>query len=759
MFVHDKINPMYPSYLEKILFWVVRIGAYILPFFLLVVLTSLFFPFITGKNFLFRIVVEIITAAWIGLLFINFKKYWPKWNFVSIAFIVFVSVIFLSAVFGVDFRNSFWSNFERMDGLVTHLHLLLLFFILTGTFRTRREWFILFGVSIAVSVFLAFYGLLEYSGAITTFGASGSRIMSTLGNPLYVAAYLTFNIFLILFLWLSVRSLSLKWLLGILFLFELIVFFLTGARGAFLGILAGAGIIFILWLLIFKGVKKKIILVSAIIILALIPILLNTFRNVPFIKNNSVISRFSGISFSEQTVQSRLTIWSMALKSFRERPILGWGFNNFIIPYAKNYDPKMYGNEPWFDRTHNMPLEWLVSAGIIGFLTYLTLFTSFIWALIQGVRRKLFQKSTALIFIGMLVAYLIQISFVFDTLPTYLMLVLMLGFFSVISSSNEEEWLRKNSLYLSATVSSSQFDNSEKKSRKELRRLKKLQKHSASFSLSLLRKIGIFATFMIAIILIILINIRPLKAAGTLIDALSAFNQQKFIETEENFKKALSFSRHTIGTEEIREQLAMNMLRFLSQPEFLKNPEIKSLYLFAIEEMEKQVGENPKENLKIRHNILLAQLYGGFGIIERNSELVKQSLNQYQISIQFAPNYFHLYPGMANILAQIGYFDEAIAAVKKAENLLLNVERYDANIFYAVPLFYVAAEKYDQAYEALQKLSVRGGPEHRLDSGQMKNILEIAHSKGKEAIPFLEKVYLLDKSLDKSNDGEIQKKE
>jgi len=748
---------MYPSYLEKILFWVVRIGAYILPFFLLVVLSSLFFPFITGKNFLFRIVVEIMAAAWIGLLLINFKKYWPKWNFVSIAFVVFLSVVFISAVFGVDFKNSFWSNFERMDGLVGHLHLLLLFFILSGTFRTKREWFILFGVSIAVSFFLAFYGLLEYSGAVTSFGASGSRIMSTLGNPLYVAAYLTFNIFLILFLWLSVQRSSLKWLLGILFLFELIVFFLTGARGAFLGILAGAGIMFLLWLLSSKGVnvKKKVILVSAIIILVLIPILLNTFRDVSFIKNNKVISRFSSISLKEQTVQSRLTIWSMALKSFRERPILGWGFGNFIIPYAKNYDPKMYGNEPWFDRTHNMPLEWLVGAGLVGFFTYLTLFASLIWALIQGVRIGLFQKNTALIFIGMLTAYLIQISFVFDTLPTYLMLVLILGFFSVVSSSTKEEWLRKNSFYLPATANSPQFDSSEKKSKKELIKLK--QKHSAS--LPMLHKIGIFVVFVIAFIFIITINIRPLKAAGTLIDALIAFNQQKYSEAGEDFKKALSFSGHTIGTTEIREQLAMNALRFLSQPELFKNPEIKSFYLFSVEEMEKQVRENPKENLKIRHNILLGQLYAGLGVVERNPELIKQALDQYQISAQFAPNYFHIYPVMASILAQIGNFDGAVAAIKKAENLLTGVGKYDANIFYTEPLLYVAAGEYDAAYESLQKLSARGTPEHPLDPERMKNILEIARSKGKEATPFLEKVYLLDKSLDKSNNEESQKKE
>ena len=736
------------KYLEKILFRIVQIGAYVLPFFLLVLINHLFFPFITGKNFLFRITVEIMLAAWVGLLFIDFKKYWPRWNFVGIAFIIFISAAFLSAIFGADFKNSFWSNFERMDGLITHLHLLFLFLILAGTFRTRREWFILFGVSISASILLAAYGLLEYGGAITIFANQGSsRIMSTLGNPLYVAAYLTFNIFLILFFWLSVRSAVFKWILGILFLFELTAFFLTGSRGAFLGILAGAGIIFLLWLLITKGAKKKITLASAIIILALIPILLNIFRDVSFIKNNGVISRFSSISLSATTVRSRFTIWGMAFKSFKERPILGWGFGNFIIPFAKNYNPEMYGNEPWFDRTHNMPVEWLVSGGIVGFLAYLALFISSVWALARSVKNGLIKKNISLIFIGMLAAYFVQICFVFDTLSTYLMLVLMLGFFSVVSSSADEEWSKNNSLDTPAPVILPEIHSSGKKLRRELRRLKKLeQKNLTSFSLSSFRKIGIIGAFIMALIFIITINVRPLKAAGVLIDAFSALSQQKYVEAEENFKKALSLSNHTIGTEEIREHLAMNMLGVLSQLDLLKDPEIKSLYQFAISEMEKQVEENPKKDLKIKHNILLAQLYGGLGIFERNSELVRKSINQYQLSIQFAPNYFHLYPVMAGLLARIGYYGEAITAIKKSEDILTSVQVYDSNIFYTEPLLYAATKEYDQAYEALQRLTAHGSPERPLDPERTRNILNIVRSGGKDALPFLEKVYLLDKS-------------
>jgi len=46
----------------------VAIGAvFLIPVVPLIVANSLFFPFITGKNFAFRILVEVMAAAWLAL--------------------------------------------------------------------------------------------------------------------------------------------------------------------------------------------------------------------------------------------------------------------------------------------------------------------------------------------------------------------------------------------------------------------------------------------------------------------------------------------------------------------------------------------------------------------------------------------------------------------------------------------------------------------------------------------------------------------
>jgi len=57
------------------------------------------------------------------------------------------------------------------------------------------------------------------------------------------------------------------------------------------------------------------------------------------------------------------------------------------------------------------------------------------------------------------------------------------------------------------------------------------------------------------------------------------------------------------------------MLPAADQPDPLKNPDVKSLYALAIEQMEKQISENSKKDLQIKHNILLAQLTAVSGFL------------------------------------------------------------------------------------------------------------------------------------------------
>jgi len=189
--------------------------------------------------------------------------------------------------------------------------------------------------------------------------------------------------------------------------------------------------------------------------------------------------------------------------------------------------------------------------------------------------------------------------------------------------------------------------------------------------------------------------------------------------------------------------------RSKSSPQELQKPEVGDLYLFAVEEMEKEVGGQTEKNVNIRQTILLAQLYGMLSTYGGRREAFERSAEQYDRVLSFAPQYVYTYPTFANMLAQTGNLERAIDLINKAESLLIDADRSDDTIFYSKPLFYTANRQYDEAYRALEKLSsIKGAEtERRLNPVMMENIIRSTVSQGQEAIPFLEKVYALDRNI------------
>lgn len=242
--------------LNKILKYIVNTGIFLVPFIPLVVTSSLFFPFISGKNFLFRIIVEIIFGAW-AILAIKNKEYRPKSSWILWGMIAFVGVIGVANLFGVNPMKSLWSNFERMEGWVTLIHLLAYFLVISAVFNTQKLWNRFFNTSIFVSVLIGSYGVLQLLGKVAI-NQGGVRLDATFGNATYLAIYMVFNIFLVMmFLFRRLNDrykdgrkiISFNWP-DLFYIFAVLIqFFIlyhTATRGAILGLIGGLIITFIL---------------------------------------------------------------------------------------------------------------------------------------------------------------------------------------------------------------------------------------------------------------------------------------------------------------------------------------------------------------------------------------------------------------------------------------------------------------------------------------------------------------------------------
>lgn len=435
--------PKTELYLSKI----VKYGLYAILLTPLVFWPRALYAFATPKFILFQVLVEIVFAAWLILKcwkpsFQQLKSDFNNW--LVIAFVSFIAVSFVSALFGVDFSRSFWGIGARMTGLFTELHFFAWFLVLISFFRLPKSDFnsylnFSFFVALAVAA-TAFYQNSHWALA------TGSTVFN---NPTFVAPYLIFHLFWGLYQVFSLWEISRRetifnlkgWFFGSGAAFLAFVILLIRIRGAILGLLFG--LLFLGLGLIFSNIfsrRFKILLFSFYFLIFLSLVGLWFARESFFVKNISILSPLIHISLTETTAQTRILAWQTSLKGFADRPILGAGPENFNYLFNAHYNPRFlkFGGggfgETWFDKPHNAFLEVLTEVGIIGGLAYL-----FIWlAVVLALSGRHGQKILTLILASAFAAYLGSIFFAFDSFGSWFGLFLFLAFLASRSSNTND---------------------------------------------------------------------------------------------------------------------------------------------------------------------------------------------------------------------------------------------------------------------------------------------------------------------------------
>ena len=418
----------YATHMKDMLQALVFGGLFLVLFLPLYVESDFFFPFITGKNFAFRIIVEIVFASWILLALFD-VKYRPKFSWILAAFAGLLVIMAVANALGEYPLRSFWSNFERMDGYITLVHVFLYTLVLGSVITTHKAWSYFLNTSVAVALMVAIYGLAQYSGMVE--GTEGSRVDSRLGNAAYMAVYMLFHLFFIAFL--AVRSKVkmhqvLYALVGLIFVYTLL---LTGTRGTFLGFVGGS-IVAVGYITLFgrRVPELRKYTAGVLVVLAIVGLSFMAVRDTDVIQNNGSLARIANIDLKSDLVV-RGTIWNMAWQGVKERPLLGYGQGNFNYVFNAKYDPSLYDQEPWFDRVHNIFFDWLIAGGILGFIAYFSIMLAVIYYLfIVPVLLKKESPFTVLeqaVLVGLLVGYLMHNLVVFDNIISYIFYGTMLA--------------------------------------------------------------------------------------------------------------------------------------------------------------------------------------------------------------------------------------------------------------------------------------------------------------------------------------------
>lgn len=414
--------------MEKFLRGIVLTGVFALPFIVLYVASSLFFPFITGKNFAFRILVEIVAGAWVCLALVR-PEYRPRRSWLLWAFAAFVIIIAIADAFGTYPAKSFWSNYERMDGWVTLVHLFLYFVVASSILTTEKLWRAWWHTSMAVSILVAFFGVAQLLG-LATINQGSVRVDARLGNATYAAVYMLFHVFMAaLFLaraWVEKAKdrTFYVWAYGFVIALDSFILFFTATRGAILGLIGGFALA--AFILIALAPRSRVAWragVGVAILVVAIGALWMT-KDTAFVRGIQPLYRLASIA-EEGFPLARFLNVQMAWEGFKERPILGWGQENYAAVFDKNYLPEMHAQEQWFDRTHNIVMDWLIAGGILGLLAYLSLY---LFALLSIWRSGAFAPYERAILTGLLAAYFFYLVFTFDNIMSYILFVSVLAY-------------------------------------------------------------------------------------------------------------------------------------------------------------------------------------------------------------------------------------------------------------------------------------------------------------------------------------------
>ncbi len=634
----------------------------------LIISSSLYFPFITGKNFFFRIVTEIVLFLWL-ILAMRDRSYLPKKSFFLYSIFALISIAAIADFAGANPYKSFWSNYERMEGLISLIHLGAYFIIVGAVLNSKILWHKFWNFVLGVGLYASFFGALQILKYIPNI-QGGERLDGPLGNSAYFGGYMLFLIAIAaIYLFRGLEENLYKWLYGgvltsipFVFLFNtfnenfklitslhvlLFVAFLillviprykaiyrltyilpmityvyvlyrTATRGSFVGLIAGIFITLIL-ASVFNKDKAQKISVALLLGAAIFVGLLFGLRQTSFVTSNPILQRLTNISLGERTVASRFLVWNMAYQGFKENPILGLGQESFNFVFNKYYDPQMWQQEPWFDRAHNVFLDWLIAAGLLGFLAYVTLFiVSFYYLWFKEEKIPTLSMSDRYIISGLLVAYTFHNLFVFDNLISYLMFFLVLAYLHTIFS---EDVTPGNKLYKAVTH-------------------KELFNIWASLALVVL----IFSLYFV--------NVKPILASTYLIEGMIGAGKPIGLEQT---KKAIGMN--TFGTTETREQLSQ-MAMTVSQAQVDQNLKV-AYFGEAIKQMDDQISSSP---LDARYYVFMGNILTAYG---KNKESIDYLLKAHELSPKKQDIIFQLVSSYANT----GDLEKALDLSKEAYDL------------------------------------------------------------------------------------------
>jgi len=357
-----------------------------------------------------------------------------------IGVLVLIGIRVISGFFGVDTHKSFFGDALRLSGTISWIILLCGAIVFGAYLRKNPEnrklaWYTL----LYSGVFSAIVGwLIQFNNGLfgVYVGVEGmeGRFIGLFGNETYFGAHVMMSALAGIPLWWEEKNKTKKIWALLLTLFVMITVLVAKTRAGGIGMIAG--------ILTFAGYalyeqKSKLLKIGAT--LGLVGIF--TVGSLWVVAQREFFGTVDSVAqkiLSVSGIDTRIYFWKTAYVSFLEKPLWGWGPENYEVAYDRHYPVGLISRahaslyETWGERPHNIFFEYLASQGIIGLFAFIITLSLLLWRIhIYNGDEKYSARAVA----ALIVAYIAFGSLTFDT-PSILFAMFM-GLAVIISLEKE----------------------------------------------------------------------------------------------------------------------------------------------------------------------------------------------------------------------------------------------------------------------------------------------------------------------------------
>ncbi|MEK7610801.1 MAG: O-antigen ligase family protein [Patescibacteria group bacterium] len=434
---------------------------------ILIFLTPLFYTAQTHELFEFPkmyLVYFAATAATAMFLFRSAKsrKIEIARTKLDLPIIIFLISYFISTLFSVDWYTSIFGYYSRFNGgLLSVVGFVALTYILATCLKENPNLIKGLVNSLILSAFLvALFAVAQHFGYQKGQWVqdSSARVFSSLGQPNWLAAFLTM-IFPLSLALLVIKPLN-RWEAGVRMITVIVIFsgfWFTYSLSGLIGMAAALSIFFLV------GCRKLsrrslILLFVAMSVCALIAVsqpgifsarLNSLFKQLHAAAFAVYAAEARPVEYEGDTMKIRVIVWRGALELLRQNPkalAIGTGPETFAYAFLPYRPAQLNQTSEWdflYNKAHNDYIDIWVDRGTAGLLAYLILTgafaLSFTKSLSKNARTRTIQASFFSGWVGLLVTNFFGWSVVPTSLLFWLFPVLTTACGNLIESKNENQ--------------------------------------------------------------------------------------------------------------------------------------------------------------------------------------------------------------------------------------------------------------------------------------------------------------------------------